>query len=86
MMGIFTGAACETSPRNSSPSHVPDVVPRDTLVFADFNWPSAQIQNRIVQYLAEKGYGYPTDVVLGKTFPLYQRVFKKRGFVPGGAA
>lgn len=72
MVGSFTGTACAASPRDGSTSDVPEVAPRDILVFADFNWPSAQIQNRIVQYLAEKGYGYQTDVVLGETFPLYQ--------------
>lgn len=44
----------------------------ETIVFADYNWPSAQIQNRIAQYIVEVGYGYPTDVVLGATLPLFQ--------------
>jgi len=44
----------------------------ETVVFADYNWPSAQIQNRIAQYIVEKGYGYPTDVVFGATLPLFQ--------------
>ena len=43
-----------------------------TLVFSDLNWTSAQIQNRIAQYIVEKGYGYPTDVVFGATLPLFQ--------------
>ena len=48
--------------------------PRDKqkLVFSDLNWTSAQIQNRIAQYIVEKGYGYPTDVVFGATLPLFQ--------------
>lgn len=44
----------------------------ETIVFADYNWPSAQIQNRIAQYIVEEGYGYPTDVVFGATLPLFQ--------------
>ena len=36
--------------------------PKETIVFSDLNWTSAQIQNRIAQYIVEKGYGYPTDV------------------------
>ncbi len=45
---------------------------KQTLVFSDLNWTSAQIQNRIAQYIVEKGYGYPTDVVFGATLPLFQ--------------
>ena len=45
---------------------------KQTLVFSDLNWSSAQIQNRIAQYIVEKGYGYPTDVVFGATLPLFQ--------------
>lgn len=45
---------------------------KKTLVFSDLNWTSAQIQNRIAQYIVEKGYGYPTDVVFGATLPLLQ--------------
>ncbi len=45
---------------------------RSTLVFSDLNWTSAQLQNRIAQYIVEKGYGYPTDVVFGATLPLFQ--------------
>ena len=45
---------------------------KDTIVFSDLNWTSAQVQNRIAQYIVEKGYGYPTDVVFGGTLPLFQ--------------
>ena len=44
---------------------------RETIVFSDLNWASAQVQNRIAQYIVEKGYGYPTDVVFGATLPLF---------------
>jgi len=46
--------------------------PKDTIVFSDLNWTSAQIQNRIAQYIVEHGYGYPTDVIFGGTLPLFQ--------------
>ena len=46
--------------------------PRKTIVFSDLNWTSAQVQNRIAQYIVEKGYGYPTEVVFGPTLPLLQ--------------
>ncbi|MXY20568.1 MAG: ABC transporter substrate-binding protein [Dehalococcoidia bacterium] len=46
--------------------------PKGTIVFSDLNWASAQVQNRIAQYIVEEGYGYPTDVVFGSTLPLFQ--------------
>ena len=45
---------------------------KQTVVFSDLNWTSAQFQNRVAQYLLEKGYDYPTDVVFGGTLPLFQ--------------
>ena len=46
--------------------------PKETIVFSDLNWTSAQVQNRIAQYIVEHGYGYPTDLVFGGTLPLFQ--------------
>ena len=46
--------------------------PKETIIFSDLNWSSAQVQNRIAQYIVEKGYGYPTDVKFGSTLPLFQ--------------
>ena len=45
---------------------------KEPIVFSDLNWTSAQVQDRIAQYIVEKGYGYPTDVVFGATLPLFQ--------------
>ncbi len=45
---------------------------KETVVFSDLNWTSAQVQNRVAQYIVEKGYGYPTDVKFGATLPLFQ--------------
>ena len=45
---------------------------RAAIVFSDLNWTSAQFQNRVAQYIVEKGYDYPTDVVFGATLPLFQ--------------
>ena len=50
--------------------------PKETIVFSDLNWTSAQVQNRIAQYIVEHGYGYPTDVVLGATLPNFQGLQK----------
>ena len=44
---------------------------RETIIFSDLNWTSAQIQNRIAQYIVEFGYNYPTDVLFGATLPLF---------------
>ena len=44
--------------------------PKETIVFSELDWISAQIQNRIAQYIVEKGYGYPTDLVSGSSLPL----------------
>ena len=44
---------------------------RETIIFSDLNWTSAQVQNRIAQYIVEMGYGYPTDVLFGATLPLF---------------
>ena len=46
--------------------------PKEVIIFGDLNWPSALLQNRIAQYIIEKGYGYPTDVKFGSTLPLFQ--------------
>ncbi len=46
--------------------------PKETIIFSDLNWSSAQVQNRIAQYIVEKGYGYPTEVKFGSTLPLFQ--------------
>ncbi|MDE2702398.1 MAG: ABC transporter substrate-binding protein [Chloroflexi bacterium] len=45
---------------------------KQTVIFSDLNWTSAQFQNRVAQYILEKGYDYPTDVVFGGTLPLFQ--------------
>ena len=50
--------------------------PKDTIVFNDLNWTSAQVQNRIAQYVVEKGYGYPTDLIFGGTLPLFEGLLK----------
>ena len=51
--------------------------PKDTVIFGDLSWDSALIQNRIAQYIADKGYGYPTETKAGDTLPLFQGL--KRG-------
>ena len=45
---------------------------KETIVFSDLNWTSAQFQNRVAQYIVEMGYGHATEVVFGSTLPLFQ--------------
>ena len=47
-------------------------VAKPTIVFSDLNWTSAQVQNRIAQFIVEHGYGYETDAILGGTLPNFQ--------------
>ena len=47
------------------------MAPKETIIFSDLNWTSAQVQNRIAQYIVEFGYGYPTSTVFGATLPLF---------------
>ena len=56
-------------------AQLPTLSPVDTLptlTFADMNWDSVQIQNRIASYIAQHGYGYSTNLVPGSTLPLFQ--------------
>ena len=50
--------------------------PKEPIVFSDLNWSSAQLQNRVAQYLVEKGYGYPTSATFGSTLPLFQGLIR----------
>ena len=49
----------------------PTPEPTITITFGDLNWSSAMLQNRIAQYITEKGYGYSTNVEFGATLPLF---------------
>ena len=42
------------------------------IIFSDLAWDTARAQNRIAQYMVEKGYGYPTDVLSGSMTGLFQ--------------
>jgi len=47
------------------------VAQQEPIIFSDLNWDSARSQNRIAQYIVEKGYGYPTAVIPGGTVDLF---------------
>ncbi|MDE0632643.1 MAG: hypothetical protein OXH73_14165 [Caldilineaceae bacterium] len=78
LLVIVVTAACAAPVQQSAPSEeaAAPAASIDTIIFSDLNWPSAELQNRIAQYIVEKGYGYSTDVVLGATLPLFQGLRK----------
>ena len=45
-------------------------VAKEAIIFSDLNWTSAQLQNRVAQYIVEEGYGYPTAAQFGTTWCL----------------
>ena len=77
LLAAVVTAAC-VQPEQTGPGKAEDPAASsiETIIFADLNWASAQVQNRIAQYIVEKGYGYPTDVVFGATLPLFQGLRK----------
>ncbi len=42
------------------------------ITFADLDWTSPVIHNRIAQFILEEGYGYETDAIAGTTNPMFQ--------------
>ena len=50
--------------------------PKETIVFADLNWGTAQIQSAIAQYIVHHGYGYPVAGKFGGTIPLFQDLLR----------
>lgn len=79
---LLTALACGTS-APPTPVTVEKVVlvtptpaPKDTIVFSDLSWNSAQLQNRIAMYIIEKGYGYPVDTIFGDTIALFNGLIK----------
>ncbi len=73
LLAVVVTAACVQLPQTvSGEAEDPAASSIETIIFADLNWASAQVQNRVAQFIVEKGYGYPTDVVFGATLPLFQ--------------
>ena len=44
---------------------------KETLTFADLNWDSAQVHNRIAAFILEHGYGYDIAYNFGATIPMF---------------
>ena len=47
-------------------------IEREPIIFSDLDWESVVLQNRIAQYIVEKGYGYPTRAQFGTMVPMFQ--------------
>ncbi|MBE9505976.1 MAG: ABC transporter substrate-binding protein [Chloroflexi bacterium] len=45
---------------------------KDTVVFGDLSWDSAQVANRIAAFIVQHGYGYDVDYVPGDTITILQ--------------
>lgn len=45
---------------------------QEPLIFAEPNWDSVQLQNRIAMFIVEHGYGYSTETVFGSVPALWQ--------------
>ena len=52
------------APRPEPTATLPDP-PKGPIIFSDLPWESAQLQNRIAQYIIEHGYDHPTDAISG---------------------
>ena len=59
------------TPRPEPTATLPDST-KEPIIFSDLPWESAQLQNRIAQYIIEHGYDYPTSVMLGHFSPLLE--------------
>ena len=47
-----------------------------TIVFADLDWDTAQIQNAIARIITEHGYGYPTEAIPGSSMALWDALLE----------
>ena len=46
--------------------------PKETIVFSDPGWDSAQVHSRVAAFIIENGMGYTIDYIPGETIPLFQ--------------
>ena len=66
--------AVEPGATPSSPTAASEGDAGDIVVFADLNWTSARVHNRIAQYIIEHGYGYRTGAAGGSTNELFEKL------------
>ena len=54
------------------PAQQEDDSRKEPIIFSNLNWTSAEVQNQIVSYIVNNGYGYPVDLIDGDTVSLWQ--------------
>ena len=54
---------------------LPDAA-KNPIIFSELPWESAQLQNRIAQFIIEHGYGHPTGVVSGSIPILFEGLLR----------
>jgi len=64
-------AVVETAEATSAAQEATPEPEKETIIFSDLNWPSAEVQARAAAYIIEHGYGYPTELVTGDTVSLW---------------
>jgi glycine betaine/proline transport system substrate-binding protein len=65
LLVVFLGAALILS------SFIGCTTKKETLTFADLDWDSAQVHNRIAAFICEHGYGYDIAYNFGSTVPMF---------------
>lgn len=58
--------------QQDQPAQQEDDGPKEEIIFSNLNWASAEVQNQIVSYIVNNGYGYPVDLIDGDTVSLWQ--------------
>jgi glycine betaine/proline transport system substrate-binding protein len=53
-----------------------DVLAKETIVFSDPGWDSAQVHSRVAAFIIEQGMGYGIDSIPGETIPLFQGLIR----------
>jgi len=67
---ILTG--CSPSEPTPTPAPEPAPVEKPVIKIGDLNWGSAHFQSELAKIIIEEGYGYPVELVSGKTIALFQ--------------
>ena len=62
----------EPQQQQDQPAQQEDDSRKEPIIFSNLNWTSAEVQNQIVSYIVNNGYGYPVDLIDGDTVSLWQ--------------
>ena len=79
-----TSAPTRTPTATPEPAGNPTTAPtvtlpdptKDPIILSELPWESAQLQNRIAQFIIEHGYGHPTGVVSGAAPSLFEGLLR----------